>query len=99
MGGIAYPRRDDLVRYEKFDGSLESVQRIVNLTKTELTISFKQRPNFLEGDKLTISSIPFSGGAIQLGDFVTVSNAGQVSVFPGDVFHAKFDISKIAGGS
>ncbi|AGT12675.1 hypothetical protein PBI_WHIRLWIND_69 [Mycobacterium phage Whirlwind] len=86
--GVAYPRRDDGVRYEQFDGTLESVQRIVNLTGQEVTIRLEPRNNFLPGDVLRLSALNFMGGKVDIGDYVVKGK--EVVWYPSDVFHTKF---------
>ncbi|QFG14307.1 hypothetical protein PBI_TOURACH_69 [Mycobacterium phage Tourach] len=87
--GLAYPRRDDAVRYEKFDGTLESVQRIVNMTRIPVDLVIEPRDSFLAGDVLRISQFSWGNGQVNSGDYVTFRDK-QVLVYPDDVFHAKF---------
>lgn len=68
--GIAYPRREDAVQYEIFDGTLESVQRIANLLSTTVTIVIEPRKNFQSGDTLRLTNFTANGKSIDGGDYV-----------------------------
>ncbi|QFG10300.1 hypothetical protein J4U00_gp072 [Mycobacterium phage DyoEdafos] len=88
--GIAYPRRDDAVRYEKFDGTLESAQRIANLTGLVLHIKVAPNRSFLPGDVLSLAEINVNADRLRLGDYVVKSRTGQGVIVPADDFHDKY---------
>ncbi|OYN81722.1 hypothetical protein [Mycolicibacterium sphagni] len=57
--GVAYPRRDDAVYYEEFDGSLESAQRVANLTGLKVNIALLPADGYRLGDTVRIKELSF----------------------------------------
>lgn len=96
MGGIAYPRRDDAVYYEEFDGTLESAQRIANLTRANVTVRLETNQSFQAGDIVRIGSLSLSVSptAITTDHVVVVSKkpnqSPKVTVYDRWAFAEKF---------
>ena len=70
--GKAYPRRNDGVTYEQFDGKLESVQRIANLTKQSVVVTVQGDNIFYWDDTVTLKRIELGADVVELGDYVVV---------------------------
>lgn len=89
----AYPRRDDAVQYEQFDGTLESVQRISNLTHKHLYVKVEPLFPFLPGDTVRLRSFSTADNPdeqVRVGDYVVKAPGGVTSRCSESVFNAKY---------
>lgn len=89
--GVAFPRRNDAVRYVQFDGTLESVQHIANLTKLAVEISIRPNRNFCAGDTMRISNLRLADGLglpqpVERHDYVVVDRGGNVKVLSAEAY-------------
>lgn len=88
MMGVAYPRRQDTVRYEQFDGTLESAQRIAALSQTAVHITVYYGPQDRIGDSL--KEVEINEGVIKRGQMVVRKSDDRIEIFDQDAFHDKY---------
>lgn len=94
--GIAYPRREDAVRYEEFDGTLEAAQRIANLTGAKVTARLEPSEGYRAGDTVRIGSLSLSTSPTEItNDHVVVvskkpNQSPKVTVYDRWTFADKF---------
>ena len=80
MSNIAYPRRKDTIMYETFDGTLESMQRISNVTQSSISFTVNPNPDFREGDTVHIDQVDVGYLKVDTDDYVIVKHDAE----PGD---------------
>ncbi|QXO14305.1 hypothetical protein SEA_CHASER_66 [Mycobacterium phage Chaser] len=90
MSGIAYPRRNDAVRYERFDGTLESAQIISNMSGVSVKAELQPNLSIREGDTVRLKEVSVGGNTVNIGDCCVVGRSGNALFYPADVFHDKF---------
>lgn len=95
MTDIAYPRRSDAVRFEFFDGSLESAQKIANMCQESVYMYLAPNMHFYDGDKVALSRIEVASRSVSHGAFVVVPTQdfkykNQVEVLDYEQFAGKY---------
>jgi hypothetical protein len=97
--GKAFPRRDDAVLYEQFDGTLESAQRMANLAGCQVHVRIPVDKRFQHGDTLRLSRVKLGdilkGLDVDNGSYVVVDKDKVVKVLNGQDFHGIYSTDGI----
>lgn len=90
--GVAYPRRADGAMFGEFDGTLESAQRIANITGIDVGIRVRPDGHYMKGDTVRVGDLTIGATTVFSGDYV-VQKVGSDEAFDvmdyGD-FHRRY---------
>lgn len=75
--GLVFPRRKDAMLYEQYDGSLESMQKIANLTRRTVVACVAPNLRVLSGDIVQQPEIEVGVTRVRMGQYVVVPADGS----------------------